>query len=162
MPSESENLTRIGDATIYSLLLFIDSFLFESFAYMEVLEKFVKRVLKRVLKANSGEARERFAQICDQSGSVGNRTWRAFLSNIRNHFSHAATPWFAIDRRRRAEGVYDLVIMLENITDFANADPDKYFSAVTDLNGAWQGLMNTAENCQEYLLSRITPDRQDR
>lgn len=50
---------------------------------------------------------------------------------------------------------YDVVIMRENITDFANAHAGKYFSAVTDLNSAWEGLMNTAENCHDYLLSRL-------
>jgi hypothetical protein len=45
--------------------------------------------------------------------------------------------------------------MRENITDFTSADPGKYFSAVNDLNAAWQGLMNTAGTCQEYILSKL-------
>ena len=105
IPSGGENLTRIDNAAIYALLLFIDFFLFESFAYMEVLEKFVKGVLIEVLGVSPSEARKKFAQISDRSGRVGKTTWMAFLSSIRNHFSHAATPWLAVDRRRRAEGI---------------------------------------------------------
>lgn len=150
-----QSLRPLADEAIYSLLLFIDSFLFESFAYMEVLEKFVKRVLIDVLRVSPPEARRTFAKVRDRSGRVGRKTWMAFLSSVRNHFSHAATPWFAVDRRRRKEGIYDIVIMHENITDFAEANPDKYFSAVTDLNAAWEGLMNTAANCHECLLSLL-------
>ena len=152
---EDQGCSRLDDTDIYSLLLFIDCFLFESYAYMEVLEKLVKCVLVEALGVSRDNARRAFAKIRDQSGRVGQKTWNGFLSDVRNHFSHAATPWIAIDRTRRAEGVYDVVVMRENIVDFAGADPRKYFFAVKDLNAAWEGLMNTAGNFQEYILDKL-------
>ncbi|HUJ21277.1 MAG TPA: hypothetical protein VLX58_07135 [Bryobacteraceae bacterium] len=150
-----QNFTELGDAEIYSLLLFIDCFLFESCAYMEVLKKFVGCVLTDVLGISRDNVRKKFAQIKDRSGRVGGKTWMAFLSNARNHFAHAGTPWIAIDRRRGPEGVRDVVVMRENIKNLADADPATYFYAIRDLDAAWQGLMKTSKNCHDYVLQQL-------
>jgi hypothetical protein len=109
--SDAEQLVPLGAEDLYSLLLFIDSFLFESVAYTEVLQKFFVTALTGSLSKSKKEARSTYEKIVAQSGRVRGETWMAFLAGVRNHFSHAATPWVAIDRRQRAEGVYDVVIM---------------------------------------------------
>jgi hypothetical protein len=97
-----------------------------------------------VIRLQKPDAERTFQQIRDQNGSVRGKTWWLFLKETRDYFTHAAAPWLATDRRRRAEGIYDIAIMRKNIKDFAQVDEEQYFGIRADLVPAWAALRKTA------------------
>jgi hypothetical protein len=47
-------------------------------------------------------------------------------------FIHNAAPWIVVDLSRSEKGVFDFLILSENVKDFALASPDSFLPAIKD------------------------------
>lgn len=155
MANERE-LLRLDFATLYLLLLSVDSFLYECLAYEELLRKFSLRVMRGVLGWKGSLAAIKYNDLVNQAGIVDGVPWKHLLETRRNRFAHGATPWVAVDVSRMDERVFDFLIMSENIKDFDGADPDSYFLVVRDFNLLIQAIQVHGEAVQEFLTQNIS------
>lgn len=140
----------------YSILLYVDSFLFECHAYEGLLHTFFVKTLHEVLGETPRKARGTYSNLAAQCGTVDGESWKAFLYRTRRTFIHLATPWVSIDASRGDEGIYDFLIMSENIRDFSKVSSRKFFLAVKDLNLVWGGMQRMAEVAEQHLIGRIS------
>ncbi len=101
-------------------------------------------------------ARQIYEQIASQCGDVGNDSWRQFLNRVRMLFIHTAAPSIAVDVSCSHEGVFDFLIMSENIKDFARARPDSFLPLIRDMNQIWNCLQAMAQAIEEILIDRIS------
>ena len=153
--TQEDRLLRLGSDSLFQLLLSIDSFLFESKAYDELLRKFFIRVLQMGLTWDGQIARDKYDELTKQGGEVDGRPWNEFLSRQRTLFTHGAAPGLAIDLSREEERVYDILIMSENIQEFSTANPNSYFHLIRDFNDLILAIQGHAEAVEGYLVTQI-------
>lgn len=149
-------LVELPDQTVYGLLLYLDSFFFEAKAFEEHLHSFFVKVLQHICGDAPEVAREKYAKISLQCGSVDSVSWKEFLYRIRRVFIHLAAPWVAVDTSKSERGIFDFLIMAENLHDFSTASKDSFFLAIRDMNLLWMALQRMAETCEDYLAERIS------
>jgi hypothetical protein len=151
-----ENSINAPDSDVYGLLLYMDSFFFEAKAFEEALRNFYMKVFKQLLKYSPKKAKETFQQIAAQCGQVSNEPWREFLYRVRRLFIHTAAPWVVVDVSRSDEGVFDFLVISENIKDFAQAPANSFFPSIRDMNQLWTCLQTMAQAIEDILIDRIS------
>jgi hypothetical protein len=147
---------RVPDSVVYGLLLHMDSFFFEAKAFEEALRKFFLNVAKRLLNYSPKAAEKNYEEIASQSGVVNEEPWSRFLFRVRMKFIHNAAPWVVVDVSRSEKGVFDFLILSENIKDFALASPDSFLPAIRDMNQLWTCLAAMAQAIEDILIDRIS------
>jgi|SRR6266850_1705605 len=146
----------VPDTVVYGLLLHMDSFFFEAKAFEEALRKFFMKVSKQLMKYSSKLAEEKYQKIAAQCGEVSKEPWREFLYRVRKLFIHTAAPWIVVDLSRSDEGVFDFLLISENIKDFAQARPDSFFPSLRDMNQLWTCLETMAQAIEDILIDLIS------
>jgi len=147
---------KVPDALVYGLLLNMDSFFFEAKAFEEALRRFFIRTAQHLLNLSSSASRQTYLQMASQCGEVSNEPWGNFLYRVRKTFIHRAAPWVAVDLSRSEDGVFDFLIMSENIKDFKQARPGSFFPSIAYMNYLWGCLQRMAEVSEEFLIDRIS------
>jgi hypothetical protein len=147
---------KVPGPLVYGLLLHTDSFFFEAKAFEESLREFFLTVAKRMLNYSSKVAKEMYEEITSQSGVVDEEPWSRFLFRVRRKFIHNAAPWVVVDVSRSGKGVFDFLILSENIKDFALASPNSFLPAVRDMNQLWACLTTMAQAIERILIDRIS------
>lgn len=151
-----EYAISVQDSVVYGLLLNMDSFFFEAKAFEEALRKFFLNVAKRLLTYSPKVAEEMYEKISSQAGVVNEEPWSRFLFRVRMKFIHNAAPWIVVDVSRSEKGVFDFLILSENIKDFALASPDSFLPAIRDMNQLWTCLATMAQAIEDISIHRIT------
>ena len=143
---------------MYSLLLYLDSFLFEIQTFDKTLLDFFCGTLQ-LLRIESPSSK--YVALRNQCGGVREEEAKEFLSKARNKLAHHSAPWIAIDTTRCELGVYDFVLMFKNIHDFSDASPDDYFLVNRDFNSLWSAYQVLADAVEQYLvhcIQKATPE----
>lgn len=150
-PPETE-LLQVSDNDLYSLLLYLDSFLFETHALEQNLSDFFCNTLG-LLKIQNPSTK--FVALAKQCGYVGDELAKEFLSAVRNRLSHNVAPWVAIWAERRSVAALDFILMFRNICDFRASSSKDYFFVNRDLNSLWSAFQTLLETAEEYLIHEI-------
>lgn len=135
----------INRELINSLLIDIDSFLFEVNSCCELIKIFYGEIYKLLGKElSTNDLGRGLFQILTQSGH--NANWFSLLDKERNFFIHQATPYIAIDISTDNP---DLLIMKENLKRFN--DPEK-FTRLSELDMVVKGFSQAIMILQEHLI----------
>jgi hypothetical protein len=148
-------------------LLAINAFLFEYRVFLDLLAKFCYEILRAIgktpiskqtlrsgievnLMGKSNRLNEHafLLYLCDLLQAPS--TWFEFLNKHRNSFTHAASPYCAIEDRLMFPPEYDLIIMRRNIVDFSVAPTDDYFR-LSECAEVHTGIRHLASAAQKYL-----------
>lgn len=163
-----------GDATERardSVLLAIDSFLFEFRAYLDLLARFVYGFLTVLGKGPHWKERlptGKAVEIVGKSGRLKPHAfllylcdrfavpvdWYEFLCSHRNFFTHEGAPYCAIEDRMVRPPEFDLLVMKSNIHDFQKADPSKYFR-VSECQAVVNGLAKLSLAAQKLVVDAL-------
>lgn len=139
---------EIEKSLVYSLILDIDSFLFEINSSIELITKFVMRIYNLLGRFTDNFAKEMKEMLllngCDIS-------WFRLLDSGRNYFIHDGTPFIAIDCTNEEEG-YDLIIMKENLKSF---EGNKTFYRFSEFTKIAKGFYEMKNKLSEYLFKII-------
>lgn len=130
----------------YELLIDINSFLFEIFAGLELLETMEKGVLRKLLRVR---IKDRSIKEILTSAQKSTK-WYDFLKRNRDHFSHSGMSWIAVCLD--SEPIYDLLILKRNVKTYEN--PDDYFR-LSELVDVLRGFKEAAFAVQDYMVSEI-------
>jgi hypothetical protein len=139
----------VDDELKYNLLLDIDSLLFEINACSELILKFLGSVYDLIGTAlKKDKIGKKLKQIIRDEGE--DESWFVMLDNHRNFFSHDGTPYIAVDVTNESDGLYDVLVLKENIHDFG--DQDKYFR-LSDLNKIVYGFGRSKKILQNHIIN---------
>ena len=128
----------------FPLLVDINSFLFEIYSGLEVVETLGKKVLRRVLEKQVVED-SLVEAVLTAHGSP--QEWRKKLGDWRHHFTHSGTPWIAVCLDQ--EPAYDLLVMMSNVHDFTDAER---FFRLSELNEVLKGFMEALRLVQQRVV----------
>lgn len=130
----------------YSLLISIDSLLFELNSVCELKMKLFEKLHvladKPMPHKNAGLAIKKLLE-----GKEHDASWFGELDEHRNFFSHNGTPYLAVDITSGMDEV-DILVMRENLKEFS--DPKK-FLRMSKINNIVQGFEKSKPIIQEYL-----------
>jgi hypothetical protein len=100
-----ETIVELKDELVYSLLLYLNSFVFESRAYVDHLCEFFINVHVKVLKnLDRNDAQKQWKALLRASELESREASFRFLDNTRDEMIHRSCIWPAIDLSRIAEG----------------------------------------------------------
>lgn len=135
----------------FPLLVDINSFLFEIYSGLEVVETLGKKVLRRVLRRRVVENCLVEAVLAAQNAPM---EWLKKLEEWRHHFTHSGTPWIAVCLDQ--EPAYDLLVMKSNVHDFTDAET---FFRLSELNEVLRGFMEALRLVQQRIVDVASAQR---
>lgn len=136
----------IDDDLKYSLLVDIDSLLFELNSCCELMTRLFETLFKHAGKAiKKNRAGLVIKKVLEDAGQ--NPDWFVMLDGHRNFFMHVGAPYIAIDLTNAPS--YDLLIMKENLVRFSDA---RKFLRLSDLNRTVQGFVAAKAVIQDVLV----------
>jgi hypothetical protein len=146
--SEKENgyVLEIDEKVKYSMILDIDSFLFEINSCLELITKLIKKIYS-LFDQKVEDINEELKQLLIKKGQ--DIEWYRLLDSGRNFFIHEGTPFFAIDYTNHSIGQYDILIMKENINSF---EQKKKYYRLSDFNKIISGFHKSKNIIAEYLI----------
>lgn len=146
--SEKENgyVLEIDEKVKYSMILDIDSFLFEINSCLELITKLIKNIYS-LLGQKVEDINEELKQLLIKKGQ--DIEWYRLLDSGRNFFIHDGTPFFAIDYTNHSIGQYDILIMKENIKSF---EQKKKYYRLSDFNKIIIGFYQSKNIIAEHLI----------
>lgn len=130
----------------YSLIIDIDSLLYELNSCCELMTKLFEDLYKHVGNPIDNNS----AGLCIKQilkGAGQDPRWFTILDNHRNFFMHEGAPNIAVDLTNAPP--YDLLIMKENLFEFK--DPSKFFY-LSDLDDIVQGFVVAKPIIQHHLI----------
>lgn len=127
------------------LLVDIDSLLFELYSCCELMESFVKKVLRKICKKKIS-SHNYVETILQQNG--GNKVWLEKLKNIRHCFAHYGAPWIAICLDKEPQ--YELLIIKEK-----NFSDSTKFIRLSELDEILKKFVKMKEFLVNYLIDEI-------
>ena len=137
---------KIDDDLKFTLLVDIDSLLFELNACCELMmrlfEALYRHVGNPIQKNQTGLV---IKKVLDEAGQ--NPDWFVILDTHRNFFMHKGAPYIAVDLTKAP--MYDLLIMKTNLFEFT--DPSKFFT-LSKLNYIVQGFVAAKPIIQDDLI----------
>lgn len=161
-----EEITKV----CYKILLDFDSMLFETRAFLDLIAKFWFGILKGIGKEPKptkclsgghqsfldGRGKLRTYLILEylQAKLKLDKKWYERLQKQRNHFTHAAAPYCAIEIKQEVPPKLDLAIMRKNIVDFEIEDAANYVR-LSDLKTVVDGVEKFAKRLQKDLTENI-------
>lgn len=133
---------------VYSLLIYIDSILFELNSVCELMTKLFEKLYAHVGKPINKEcAGLKIKSVIEKNGK--NSNWFQELDKHRNFFMHNGAPYLAIDISIVHKN-YDLLIMKENINSFK--DKSKFLK-LSDINKIVHGFASAKPIIQQHLIN---------
>jgi hypothetical protein len=153
------------------VLLFADSVVFEFRSYLDLIAKFSYDLLVSIGKTPTPKPTLSSGVVLSLLGKrselrrndfllyLGDilgqpADWYIFLNTHRNHFTHEAAPYCAVELIPGPRPAFDVLITKKNITDFGKAKPEDYFR-VSDLQKVVTGTMQFAGAVQNYLVAQV-------
>jgi hypothetical protein len=131
----------------FSLLLEIDSLLFEVNAGCELMKEYLGEIYDHVGKDYDRKKLGIELKNIIEAGA-GEAEWFRLLDRSRNYFSHNGTPYIAIDISK--EGLSDILIMKENLKEFI--DKEKFFTT-NDLTKIVEGFDMAKSYLRDHIIS---------
>jgi hypothetical protein len=154
---ESEQtIVTLEDDFVFSLLLYLNSFVFESHAYVDHLRQFFICMDVDIFRnPDRNEANKKWKAIASGSGFQVRESSLKFLNTTRDQMIHRSCIWPAIDLSRIGEQVFDVILMTKNLHDFENADPDSFLLVQKTYNLVSIGLQGLSETAERDIITRI-------
>ena len=146
--SKNENgyVLEIDEKVKYSMILDIDSFLFEINSCLELIKKLIKKIYSLV-DHKIDNIDEEVKQLLIKKGQ--DIEWYRLLDSERNFFIHEGTPFFAIDYTNHTIGQYDILIMKDNIHSF---DQKKKYYRLSEFSKILNGFHKSKNIIADYLM----------
>ena len=135
----------ISPRTVHSLLIDIDSFVFETRSCCELIEKLIKQISRHFKKYFPGI----FQEEIPNEWWVKNE-WYEDLRNIRIDIFHHTAPYVDIDISD--EPKYDLLFPRE---DIHNYEQSQNFFSLSNLISMNKGFREGAMYLQDYIIKKI-------
>ena len=136
------------DKVLWELLLDIDCYLFEMYSTFDILDAFVKKFCRLILKRKAAPVEtERLLAERNAAGA-----WLDDLRNSRNTFSHAGAPWIALEVTAKSPFRFELLILKRNVEDLT--DPSTYLH-INQCLAIWSGLSLAFDHVREWLNEQI-------
>ncbi len=140
---------RLTEQTLpYDILIDIESFIFESRSAYEIIGRFLDNFFSHIL--DQSITQDELIEMLD--GRDIDTQWITELSNDRNLFIHETAPWLAVKIASREPLEIELVILKENIQDFAN--PEDYIE-FDQLRNIYQGFESSLRAIREFIFEKI-------
>lgn len=130
---------------IHSLLVDIDSFIFELRSCCELMEKLIKTISRYFKKFNAKEFTEELP-----STSWSQSKWYTELRNLRIDIFHHTAPYVDIDISN--EPKYDLLFCKENIKDYSKSTN---FSRLSEIANIYKNFNSGILALQKYIVIKI-------
>jgi hypothetical protein len=144
-PGKEGYATPVKAETINSLLIDIDSFLFETNSCCELMTTFLGEIYKlRGEEIKKEDIVKKLRKILIENGQ--NPNWFIFFDKDRNFFIHEGAPYVAIDI---SDDTPDLLIMKENLKSFN--DPKKY-SRLSELDAVVKGFSEAIGALRNHMI----------
>jgi hypothetical protein len=154
-----------------SLLLAVDSFLYEFRSFLDLMATFAYGILTGIGKQPTAKQQlstGKTVKVADKKGKLRphdfllylcdrlhvSTNWYIFLCAHRNFFTHDAAPYCAIEDSQTVPAEYDLLIMRTNILDFTTADPEDYFR-VSECRAVITGVHQLGAALQQHLVDLL-------
>ena len=139
----------VDDELKYNLLLDINSLLFEINACSELILKFLGLVYDLIgTPLKKDKIGKKLKQII--SDEKEDDSWFVMLDSHRNFFAHEGSPYIAVDITNENNGLYDVLVLKENIHEFSNQD--KFFR-LSDLNKIVHGFGRSKGILQKHIIN---------
>jgi len=126
----------------YPLLVDINSFLFEVYSCLLLVETLGKKVLRQIMQKQVQGSLVRVVLRAKGKPSE----WLDRLRDWRHHFTHGGTPWVAVCLDQ--EPTYDLLVMKYNVHDFSDAET---FFRLSELDQVLKGFMEAIMLAQQHI-----------
>lgn len=139
----------INDSVKFEFIIVFDSLLFELNSVCELINKFIKMIYQSTEdKVHKHIKNDRFLNyILIQEDH--DDEWLKPLVDIRNHFIHQSSPYFAIDI---STSKYDILIMKENIKVF---NDHKRFIPLSEIKEMCDGFRKSLPLIQKHLIKLL-------
>jgi hypothetical protein len=133
----------------FNLMIDIDSMLFEVHSCCEITTRLVGLVYQHVGKnIPEKDWGKTVYRILSRAGI--DTQWYKDLSDNRNFFIHLGTLYIAVDLTREEEGVYDVLVMKENIHTFTDSSK---FIRLSDIERIVHGFLPAMPAIENHLVS---------
>ena len=145
---------NVDDELTYSLIIDINSLLFETNAVWELIKNLIQNVYHHFnfdIPGNLGKHTQSLLRAQIDQG------WFDFMDKNRNYFLHEGTPYIAVDLTNADQSKYDLLIMKENLHHFE--DKEKYI-ALSEINNMVRGFFEARMIVRDHLIKKIREFRQ--
>lgn len=136
---------EIDPKLVHSLLVDVDSFIFELRSCCELIEKLIKAISRHFKKFNAKE----FAEELPSAG-WSQDNWYADLRNLRIDIFHHTAPYVDVDVT--CEQRYDLLFCKENIKDYRKS---KNFTRLSEIVDIYKGFTSGICLLQKYIVNKI-------
>ena len=143
--TKDEYAFEINPKLIHSLLVDIDSFIFELRSCCELMEKLIKAISRYFKKFNAKEFTE---ELPIAGWSQDN--WYRNLRNLRIDIFHCTAPYVDVDIS--CEQKYDLLFCKENIKDYKKS---KNFTRLSEIVDIYKGFNSGIFVLQKYIVNKI-------
>lgn len=135
----------ISPEVIFSLLIDVNSFIYELRSCCELTEKLIKRISRHYKKYSSGTFKKELPNKLWLKSD-----WYGKLRKFREEIFHGSAPYVDIDISNEPQ--YDLLFPLENIHDYSQSNQYFRFSDVEQIRkGFGEGIVYL----QDYIVEKI-------
>ncbi len=149
--TESAGYRIRDERVLWELVVSLDCFLFETYSTFQILDLFLVRFCRSILRQRVKGGRDGNAVkvLAQKTGDVG---WLDELRASRHFFSHEAAPWIALEVTNKNPFGFELLVLKRPGGD--SSDPSLRLH-INQCREIWSGLQSALRILHEWLNEQM-------